>query len=228
MFEGMQMVAWPALVPRLVEAGTPAAHGRWDRAVDEARQLIAANPARHNGCLRIAWAVSGEPRQVDTYSGEYAHLMAAQAGVHPVEGKIWALGSLGIIEQDGKWLLARRSQSVAYGGWLGMSASGFVDAGESWEQTLVREMGEEIGIRPGDIASITQVGCISHRLANLQGLDAVHVVRLAPDAQPRAGEEVAELVWADPHEQLELELPTLTLCRQMLLGHAVAGQWQIV
>jgi ADP-ribose pyrophosphatase YjhB (NUDIX family) len=98
---------------------------------------------------------------------------------------------------DGKTLFIRRAKEPARGK-LGMPG-GFVDAGESAEEALAREVREEVGL---EVHELRYVG--SH--ANLYAYGGVTYTTLdlfftASTADPDAGralDDVESLVWGDP------------------------------
>lgn len=120
------------------------------------------------------------------------------------------------IVRSGRLLAARRTTPPAAAGRWELPG-GKVDPGESAEDALVREIGEELGCR------VT----VASWLDGEQRIDANHVLRaavcrLAGD-QPRAGADHDELRWLGPAELddvdwLEPDRPFLAALRTLLLG----------
>lgn len=52
---------------------------------------------------------------------------------------------VGVLHNDGRFLLIRRADGVPYAGWW-TPPSGRIEAGETGEQALIREMREELGL----------------------------------------------------------------------------------
>ena len=99
-----------------------------------------------------------------------------------------------LIEHDGKLLLARRAVAPAKGKWD--IPGGFIDGGESAEDAVRREIEEETGLVPMDIAYVGSVvdsyGCRKAPTLNLCFRAGVRKPEL------RARSDVAELRWCAP------------------------------
>jgi len=55
-------------------------------------------------------------------------------------------GVVGVIRQDGRWLMIRRAEGIRAGGWW-CFPGGAIEPGESPADALVREIWEEVGLR---------------------------------------------------------------------------------
>ncbi|OGK77760.1 MAG: hypothetical protein A2X52_08070 [Candidatus Rokubacteria bacterium GWC2_70_16] len=105
---------------------------------------------------------------------------------------------LGIAERGGRVLLARRAAPPYAGTWD--LPGGFLEAGETPERALARELREELGVRalaPRFIGFFTD----SYGAGGMPVLAAVYRVRLA--GEPSAMSDVSEVRWF-PRRRLPL------------------------
>jgi 8-oxo-dGTP diphosphatase len=97
-----------------------------------------------------------------------------------------ATGAALLLERDGKLLLIRRAHDPLRGWW--MLPAGFVEYGDSAEQTVVREAQEEVGlaVRVRDLFGV-YFGADDPR-------DVAHLVvyRVEGEGEPVAGDDAAE------------------------------------
>ncbi len=112
----------------------------------------------------------------------------------------WTAGAVGIIERDdGRWLLVRPVYRKAWA-----VPGGLMNRGERPEQTVRRELSEELGIEV-DLAGEPWVIYDS----DLRRLDAVFRGRLAEGTDPDAIEiqtpELLDVGWFDPDDPPQLE-----------------------
>jgi NAD+ diphosphatase len=99
--------------------------------------------------------------------------------------------------------------------------AGFVEAGESLEEAVHREVGEEVGLRLGELTYFgSQPWAMSGPGVVLAGFSAVCA---EPDAEPVVdGVELAEARWF-PLDELPAELPPAYSISRSLIDAAVAG-----
>jgi len=120
------------------------------------------------------------------------------------------------IVRDGALLAARRTTPAATAGRWELPG-GKVDAGETAEAALVREIAEELGCQVR----------VERWLEGEQPIDGVHVLRAAhcsmSGGEPRPGSDHDELRWLGPDrldevDWLEPDRPFLPGLRAVLLG----------
>jgi len=110
-----------------------------------------------------------------------------------------------LLGSDGRTLLVRKAGTTAF-----MQPGGKIEPGETAEQALVREIGEELGIAV-DVAMLEGLGRFTAPAANEP--DAVVVAEtflLETEATPVAAREIAEIAWIDPMRLPAIELAPLT------------------
>lgn len=116
-----------------------------------------------------------------------------------------------IVDQSGRILLQHRSENMVLspGKWA-FAAAGHVDAGESHEQGILREMSEEIGIvaSEGDLTLIHEAS-LEHDIPGWEHPHREHIKLYALRAEPEQvgelqSEEVDEVRWFEPRELREL------------------------
>ena len=102
-----------------------------------------------------------------------------------------------LLREDGHGLFIRRSHEPAIGRLA--FVGGFVDAGETPEVALRREVREEVGV---ELAAIDYLGSqpntYAYRGVTYHVVDLIFVARLAADAAPRTLDGVAAIEWHDP------------------------------
>ncbi len=103
--------------------------------------------------------------------------------------------AVAVRRQDGKWLMVRRSRSV--GSPLKVCfPGGTIEAGESQEQAVVREMWEELGLAVRPVKQVWRHDFPDKPLT-LWGW----VAEVEDGAEPKINEEeVAEVLWLDGME----------------------------
>jgi 8-oxo-dGTP pyrophosphatase MutT (NUDIX family) len=109
-----------------------------------------------------------------------------------------------LILQNGQMLLCRKK----YGTRLLILPGGCIEAGESSEQCLQRELREELGnVR---VTSLEYVGTYSERAAgDEEKIVEIQLYRGALEGRPVASSEIAELVWFSAADNRELLAPSL-------------------
>jgi ADP-ribose pyrophosphatase YjhB (NUDIX family) len=102
-----------------------------------------------------------------------------------------------LLRGDGQGLFIRRGHEPGFGRLA--FAGGFVDAGETPETALRREVREEVGV---DLEAVTYLGSqpntYTYRGLTYHVVDLIFVAHLADGAMPRQLDGVAAIEWHDP------------------------------
>ncbi|MFZ1936878.1 MAG: NUDIX domain-containing protein [Thermoguttaceae bacterium] len=107
-------------------------------------------------------------------------------------------GVVGVAVRDGRMLVIRRSRSVV-APLVYCFPGGGIEAGESEEEALVREFGEEIGVAVRPVRRLWQ--CVTAWKVELSWW----LVEIAPDAAPIPNPaEVESIHWYTPGEMSQL------------------------
>ncbi|UGB35132.1 NUDIX domain-containing protein [Microbacterium sp. cx-55] len=124
----------------------------------------------------------------------------------PAERRIRVSAAV-ITDDSGRLLLVRKRGTTAF-----MQPGGKPDPGETAAQTLVRELDEEIGIRP-PASAITSLGTFTAPAANEPGhLVVADVFRVEIGAAvPVIAAEIAESRWVTRADADEIEIAPLAL-----------------
>lgn len=111
-----------------------------------------------------------------------------------------AVGAIVVV--DDRLLLIRRGRGVAVGSWS--LPGGLVEAGELLAEAVVRELAEETGLEGvcGPLVGVVERFVEGHHYVILDH----RVTLLDPDAEPRAGDDAAEVAWVPLHEVAERPL----------------------
>jgi 8-oxo-dGTP pyrophosphatase MutT (NUDIX family) len=122
-------------------------------------------------------------------------------------------------------LLVQRNPNARFMGGAWVFPGGAVDAGETVEQTALRELAEEASVRITDVAELTPFSrWITPAEVKIRFDTWFFVVRTPRDAQPRAdGQECVDLRWIAPQQALdaaaagglELVFPTIKHLEQL-------------
>ncbi len=121
-----------------------------------------------------------------------------------VSGKpIVLVSAVALIDADSRVLLARRPEGKAMAG-LWEFPGGKVDAGETPEAALIRELHEELGIDTHE-SCLAPIGFASHGYDDFHLLMPLFVCRKwHGDPVPREGQELA---WVRPNRMREYAMP---------------------
>lgn len=102
-----------------------------------------------------------------------------------------------LLRGDGQGLFIRRGHEPAIGRLA--FVGGFVDAGETPEIALRREVREEVGVELASIAYLgSQPNTYAYRGLTYHVVDLVFVAQLAEGAAPQQLDGVAAIEWHDP------------------------------
>jgi 8-oxo-dGTP diphosphatase len=117
--------------------------------------------------------------------------------------QIVLVSAVALIDADGRVLLARRPAGKAMAG-LWEFPGGKVEAGETPEAALVRELHEELGIEV-DESCLAPYTFVSHAYDGFHLLMPLYVCRVwGGMVHPREGQEVA---WVRPRQLRDYPLP---------------------
>ena len=123
-----------------------------------------------------------------------------------------AVSAAGIlVRDDGQALFIRRGHEPGFGRLA--FVGGFVDAGETPEEALRREVREEVGVELEAIAYLcSRPNTYPFRGVTYHVVDLIFVARLADGAAPRVLEGVEAVEWHDPYalDPAELAFPSMT------------------
>jgi ADP-ribose pyrophosphatase YjhB (NUDIX family) len=116
-----------------------------------------------------------------------------------------------VLRADGHALFIRRGHEPALGALA--FVGGFIDAGESPEDALRREMREEVGIELAEVRYLcARPNVYPYRGVSYHVVDLIFVARAADGAQPRVLDGVAAVEWHDPRavDPATLAFPSMT------------------
>ena len=104
-----------------------------------------------------------------------------------------------LLRADEQALFIRRGHEPAKGRLA--FVGGFVDAGETPEIALRREVREEVGVELAAIAYLgSQPNTYPYRGVTYHVVDTIFVARIAAGETPRVLDGVAAIEWHDPHQ----------------------------
>lgn len=113
--------------------------------------------------------------------------------------------AVGVIEQDGQILITRRAEDLHQGGkWE--FPGGKMEAGESVQEALARELEEELGICPESASPLIRIPWKYHDRHVL--LDVWRVDRFSGTPQPREGQPMS---WVTPDQLEHLNFPAANI-----------------
>lgn len=102
------------------------------------------------------------------------------------------LTSDAVVLRGDEVLLVKRAKDPHAGAWA--LPGGFLDVGERTADACLRELQEETGLA-GEIVDLLGVYDDPARDPRGHVVSVAYVVRVAPDARPRAGDDVGEVAW---------------------------------
>lgn len=102
-----------------------------------------------------------------------------------------------IVRPDGQVLLVRRARDPGKG--LLSVPGGFIDAGETAEEAMRREIREEVGLELGPVEYFTsQVNSYAYHGVLYSVLDFYFIAPVPAECSPQPMDDVASVVWMDP------------------------------
>jgi len=117
--------------------------------------------------------------------------------------KIVFVVACALIDADGRVLLAQRPEGKAMAG-LWEFPGGKIDAGETPEAALIRELGEELGVDTSE-SCLAPLTFASHAYADFHLLMPLYVCRVwTGTPRPREGQRLA---WATPKQLNDYPMP---------------------
>ena len=128
--------------------------------------------------------------------------LSANINTAPVD-KIVLVSAVALIDSDGRVLMTTRPEGKSMAG-LWEFPGGKVEAGETPETALVRELDEELGIKTQN-SCLAPIGFASHSYDDFHLLMPLFVCRIW-DGYPRS-QEGQQLKWLYPHEMMSLDMP---------------------
>jgi 8-oxo-dGTP diphosphatase len=124
-----------------------------------------------------------------------------------VSSNLVLVAACALIDADGRVLIARRPAGKPMAG-LWEFPGGKIDAGERPEQTLIRELNEELGIVVNE-ACLAPLTFASHAYADFHLLMPLYICRRWEGlVMPREGQELA---WVRPNRLREFPMPPADL-----------------
>jgi ADP-ribose pyrophosphatase YjhB (NUDIX family) len=103
-----------------------------------------------------------------------------------------------LLRGDGRALFIRRGHEPGRGRLA--FVGGFVDAGETPEDALRREVREEVGVELAEITYLgSQPNTYPYRGVTYHVIDLIFVARVAAGGEPRVLDGVEAIEWHDPH-----------------------------
>jgi 8-oxo-dGTP diphosphatase len=132
-----------------------------------------------------------------------------------VSGKIVLVAACALIDADGRVLIAQRPQGKAMAG-LWEFPGGKIEDGEQPEQTLIRELREELGIIVSE-ACLAPLTFASHSYPDFHLLMPLYVCRKWQGTVTAL--EGQQLAWVKPNKLRDYEMPPADV---PLVSHLVA------
>jgi 8-oxo-dGTP pyrophosphatase MutT (NUDIX family) len=165
----------PALAQRLVDAGLPIVHRRdgWD-VVGASLNAALADIAQGLDVLGLAGAWRSELLGVSEAGGKRIGAIE-RAAVRPLGITTHAVHLVGWAEQGGVWVQQRAFDKATDPGMWDTLMGGLVSAGESIEDTLVRETWEEAGLHVEQLRDVAACGQLVVRRPVKSGYMVEHI-----------------------------------------------------
>jgi 8-oxo-dGTP diphosphatase len=120
-----------------------------------------------------------------------------------VSTKVVLVAACALVDADGRVLIAQRPQGKPMAG-LWEFPGGKVEIGERPEETLIRELGEELGITVSD-ACLAPLAFASHTYSDFHLLMPLYVCRRWEGTVIAA--EGQQLAWVKPNRLRDYEMP---------------------
>ncbi len=106
-----------------------------------------------------------------------------------------------LIERDDKLLMAQRKREPKMGYWD--TPGGFVDVGETAEETVIREVKEETTL---DVKIVSYLGSKDDLYGLQPTINLIYLTKIIGHDQARAQDDVAQLAWLTPTAILDKPL----------------------
>jgi 8-oxo-dGTP pyrophosphatase MutT (NUDIX family) len=196
-------------IPRLRLAPPPELPAGVADVVEVERAKLNEHPYHFDGPQLIATTVS--PQEFVCYQGSYAHYRAfREVGLDtPLGVGCVGIGLLLFFEEQELWV--RRSAHVDQpGSWCFAVAGGVTDARDGLVGTVLKEVEEELGVKPRDVINLSPLALLKD-----EGGYVLWQARLRAGTilNPNPA-EVAETRWVEDWRELEPVHPHIAALRQ--------------
>ena len=135
----------------------------------------------------------------------------------PLAPKVVYVAAAVLVDRDGRVLLAQRPEGKAFAG-LWEFPGGKIDAGETPDAALVRELREELGIETGE-SCLAPLTFVSHRYDTFHLVMSVFAIRVWKGTP--AAQEHQALAWVfakdlDKYDMPAADLPLIPILKDLL------------